>query len=95
MKKYLVETISQHLVRYVVEAQEEDHALDEVTTKVAVYDEECTEFSQKHVGDSILSSLEITDEEFVDLFDKDNDYLAHWDDERKLERFVNKIKYDE
>lgn len=96
MKKYLVETISQHRVRYIIEAKNEEHALDEVTYKSEIYHESWKEFSQTHLGDVIFSSREVSDDEIVELFDKDNDYLANsFTKEDKINRFVNKIDYSE
>lgn len=94
MKKYLVETISQHVVRYVVEAREEEHALDEVTMNCEVYSDSWKEFSQEHIGDAIVSSREVTDDEIVALFDKHNSYAIDISRERKL-NYVNRIKYDD
>jgi len=95
MKKYLVETISQHLVRYVVEARNESHALDEVfINTTSDYNENWSEFSQRHIGENVISSREITEDEYINLFDKDNSYLKSWTNERKLS-FINKIEYDD
>lgn len=95
MKKYIVETISQHLVRYLIEAREEEHALDEVTVNSEIYCETFKEFSQKHLGDVILQAREVTDDEIVKLFDKENYYLAEsWTREQKINALSNKIKYD-
>ena len=94
MKKYLVEVISKHLVRYVVEAREESHALDEVFMKCELYSEDWQEFSQKHIGDTILSSREVDEEEILRVFDTDNDYLKEWSQEKKL-TFINTIEYED
>jgi hypothetical protein len=94
VKKYLVEVISQHLVRYVVEAREESHALDEVFMKCELYSEDWQEFSQKHIGDTILSSREVDEEEILRVFDTDNDYLKEWSQEKKL-TFINTIEYED
>lgn len=90
MAKYLVETISMFRMRYVIEAQDETHACDEVTMN---NDGNLSEFSQLHLDEIISSSREISDEEYLALFDRDNDYLAGWTDEQKFS-FVNEIDYD-
>ena len=92
MKKLvIVDTISQHLVRYVVEVEEAiDHALDEVVMQEHNID--FKEFSQKHIGNTIVSHREITKEEYLKIFDIDNDYLAGWNSEEKL-KYINKIDY--
>ena len=90
MAKYLVETISMFRMRYVIEAQDETHACDEVTMN---NDGNLSEFSQLHLDEIISSSREISDEEYLALFNRDNDYLAGWTDEQKFS-FVNEIDYD-
>ena len=90
-KKYLVETVSIFRMRYVVEAKEKEHAMDEVVCSLG--DTEFKEFSQSHVDECITSTRELTDEEYFKVFDEDNNYLKSWTDERKLS-FVNKINYD-
>ena len=94
MKKLvLVDTISQHRIRYVVEVEDDiNDALDEVVMKGdnTGFDE----FSQEHLGQVIVSHREISKEEYLSVFDKDNDYLESWTEEQKL-RFINKINYHE
>lgn len=94
MKKLvLVDTISQHRVRFVVEVEDDiDHALDEITCKEV--DSNFREFSQNWLGQTIISHREISKKEYLDIFNKDNDYLSQWTDEQKL-KFVNKINYGE
>ena len=47
--------------------------------------EEVKEFSQKWLGESIVDTF-ILDEERVKLmFNRDNDYLSSWSDEKKIE----------
>lgn len=89
MPKYLVETISMHRMRYVVDCSAAGHAMD-----IVAHDEVRDEFSQKHIGESILSAREIDDAEYLRLFDEDNDYLSGWDDEQKF-KFVHKVNYEE
>jgi hypothetical protein len=77
----LVETISQFRQRYVVEVPKgkSEYALDSVTT------EDVKEFSQKHLGETIVSHRVISEKDALDLFDKDNDYLQGWTDEQKMQ----------
>lgn len=90
-KLYLVEVMSTFRMRYVVEAKEEEHALDEVVCEES--NTEFKEFSQEHVGTNIFSSREIDKDEFLKLFDKDNAYLKSWSDEEKFKKMINKIDY--
>jgi len=86
MKKLvLVDAISSYRMRYVVEVEEVlEHALDTVVM------EEATEFSQLHIGEQISSYREITEEEYVKIFDADNNYLKNWDNEKKF-NFITKL----
>jgi len=85
--KYLVDTVSMFRLRYVIEAAEADHALDSVTLNQG----ELREFSQKHLDEVVSSAREIDDEEYLRLFDTDNDYLRGWPDDQKFE-FVNIVE---
>lgn len=89
MPKYLVETISMFRMRYVIEANEETHACDEV---VLNNDGNLREFSQLHLDEIITSSREIDDVEYLRLFNLDNDYLKDWEDSRKFNA-VNVLDY--
>ena len=90
-KLYLVEVLSTFRMRYVVEAREEEHALDEVVMNE--HDPELLkEFSQEHLGTQIFSSRELSAKDFMDMFDKDNDYLASWPDQKKIQ-FINVVDY--
>lgn len=90
MKKYLVETVSFFRHRYVVEAKESEHADDEVVCN----DGNLKEFSQKHIDECITSTRELSDDEYIRLFNEDNDYLKSWTDEQKF-NFINVIDYEE
>ena len=89
-KLYLVEVVSTFRIRYVVEARSEEHALDEVTMEES--NSEFEEFSQEHIGTQIFGSREMTEEQYFELFDKDNGYLKTWTVEQK-KRFINTIDY--
>ena len=91
MSKYVVETISMFRIRYVIEAKSKEHAMDELTCKLGV-DDNFKEFSQHHIDEVISSVREVTDEEYLEIFDEDNAYLSGWEDEKKLE-FINVIDY--
>lgn len=94
MKKLvLVECISQFRVRFVVEVENDSaHALDEVFMNEDNPD--FHEFSQKHLGTTIVSNRDISKEEYINLFNEDNDYLKSWGEEQKYS-FINKIDYSE
>lgn len=87
MAKYLVETISMHRIRYVIECDSVEHAKDVVTMN------EAEEFSQMHIDEMITSAREIDDAEYLRVFNEDNDYLQGWDDDQKF-KFVHKVDYE-
>jgi hypothetical protein len=91
-KLYLIETVSMFRMRYVVEARSEEHAMDEVTMHASGGNRELHEFSQHHIDEVISSGRELSQEQYMELFDKDNDYLKSWTAEQKLD-FINKIDY--
>jgi len=89
----LVETISQFRQRYMVQVpvgtdqygnNKADWALDTVTL------EEAKEFSQKWLGETIISDRVVSLEEALELSDIDNDYCSGWSDETKIKNFFTK-----
>lgn len=85
MPKYLVETVSMFRMRYVIECESEEHAMDEVTMGTDF------EFSQRHIAENIISTMEVTDEQIKKLFIDDHPYLEGQED-RALS-YVHKIEY--
>ncbi len=86
----LVEAISTFRERYMVEVpvgvdrygkDKADWALDTVTL------EEAKEFSQEHLGETIVSHRVVTKEEALALCDKDNAYCKAWTEEQKMNSF--------
>lgn len=76
----LVDTISQFRMRYLVEVPKgkAEWALDTVVC------EEAKEFSQEHLGETIVSHRVVSEAEALEIFDKDNDYLKSWTNEMKM-----------
>lgn len=56
--------------------------------------EECTEFSQKHLGEQIVDTYECDEDEMLTFFDRDNDYLSGWDRDYKIQHVRNCLKVD-
>ena len=85
----LVDTVSQFRQRYVVEVPKgkSEYALDSVTM------EDVKEFSQKHLGETIVSHRVISEKDALDLFDEDNDYLKDWGDDKKMECGFTSVGY--
>jgi hypothetical protein len=99
-EKYVVVTaISSFRMRYCIPVSElqamnpdaevdpENWAMDSVTM------EEVDEFSQLHIGEKIIDTAIMSEDEMLSIFDKDNDYLSSWSREKKIE-FVKNWKKD-
>jgi hypothetical protein len=79
-KLVMVETLSQFIHRYVIELPDD---YNNICAEGLVAASNAEEMSQRHISESILSSREITEEEYFKLFNQDNDYLSTWTDEQK------------
>ena len=86
----LVETVSMFRERYMVEVpvgvdrygkDKTLWALDTVTMG------EAKEFSQEHLGETIVTHHVVTKEDALAMCDKDNDYAKKWNDELKIQTF--------
>jgi hypothetical protein len=91
----LVETVSMFRERYMVEVpvgvdmygkDKVEWALDTVVM------EEAKEFSQQHLGQTIVSHRVVTKEEALALCDKENDYARKWNDELKVKTFFTTME---
>jgi hypothetical protein len=83
MPKILVETISMHKMRYLIDCENEEHAMDTV-----VCEDKLEAFHQEHIGENIFSTWVLSEEE-VDsiLADSDSAHLG-----RKM---IYKVDYSE
>ena len=86
-KIVLIETISTFRHLFAVEVKDDEpieHALDDITSYITGGEVEGLEdFSQNHVGEDISSYREVSEEEYIKIFDKENDYLKDWTAEQK------------
>ena len=87
-KLIMVETLSQFRHRYVVEVS--DEAFNFEASDHVLYNDDAKEMSQYHLGEIVLSNREITKEEYIKLFNQDNDYLVGWLEDNKLAQ-INKL----
>jgi hypothetical protein len=88
MKLFLVDAVSTFRNSYVVRCKDEVHATDTVTLNEAV------EWSQDWLGETVSRVREISEEEYLVLFDKDNDYLKDWDAKKK-KSLIHTVNYDD
>jgi hypothetical protein len=93
--KYVVVTaVSTHRMRYVLPLDELQKLNPEVPVNPewamdCVTCQEVEEFSQKHIGELITDCNVLNEDEILELFDKDNDYLASWDRDYKIQHIRN------
>jgi len=89
----LVECVSTFRERYMVEVpvgidqngkDKREWALDTVTMQ------EAKEFSQLHLGETIVSHRVVTQDEALVICDEDNDYARTWNDTHKINTFFTK-----
>lgn len=87
-KWVMVETVSMFRMRYLVETPSDhpEYALDTVTCN------EAKEFSQEHIGESIVSHRVVTRDEALQICDVDNHYLKSWSDEQKIDTFLTTME---
>ena len=91
-KDYVVVTaISSYRMRYVMhrdylQKQGSHNPVDAIEwANDTVNMNECEEFSQEHMGEYIVDTVEMNEEDMLELFDKDNDYLREWTKDQKIE----------
>ena len=91
-KDYVVVTaISSHRMRYVMHRDDLQKLNFEVPVdnvewaNDTVSSGECEEFSQEYMGEYIVDTVEMNEDDMLDLFDKDNDYLSEWTKDQKIE----------
>lgn len=93
MTKYVIVTaISSYRMRYCIPVDElqnlnthvpiERHEIEWAEDCVTC--EEVEEFSQKWLGETIIDSQIVSEEQMLETFDVDNEYLAKWSTEQKL-----------
>jgi hypothetical protein len=86
-KLILVETVRIERVRYVVECKSEEHAMDSV-----VCHEPKQKISQTHLDEPIVSTRELSQAEYIRLFDLENPFQSHLSDADKL-TYIHKVQY--
>ena len=92
-KIVLVETVSTFRHVYAVSLPDNepaDYALDDVV--VYMGEDKMPEVSQHHISEDIFNYRVVTEDEYLELFDRENDYLKHWPKEKKLEFIYDSLK---
>ena len=101
-KEYVIITaILSYRMRYVMHRDDlqKQNPLDPVNTIEWANDivnaEECVEFSQEYMGEQIIDTVEMNEDDMLVLFDKENDYLSGWTKDKKLKFVRASITSDE
>ncbi len=99
-KKYaVVTTVSSFYHYYVVpldllQELNTETPVDKQWLEDMVVCEEVEEFSQKHIGEQILESSIVSEEDILKVFDTQNQYLSKWNREQKIEYIRKTLKAD-
>lgn len=95
MPLFVVDTIVQFRHKYVIEADNVEHAYDEVTMRESNCDEDYfDEVTQRYLGETILDGREITMDEFksmmTELQQDKAEVCSYWMDDR----LIRKVDYE-
>ena len=89
-KLVLVETVSTFRHTYVIklpDSEPDDYALDDVVCGIDNLNDNLTDVTQNHISEDIFSHRVITEDEYLEMFDRENAYLSGWSNEQKM-RFI-------
>ena len=56
------------------------------------YQDKLTEVAQNHVSEDIFTHRVVTESEYLELFDRENDYLKDWTKDKKLEFIFDSLE---
>ena len=80
---------------YAVEVKDDEpieYALDDVTDVATGGSTKLEEFAQNHLNEDIFSYREISEEEYIKMFDEMNDYMKEFPLEKKKSFIYNRDK---
>lgn len=86
-KYYVVTAITQYRMRYVIPADDlmdEDGHVNKDWAMDSVVMEEVEEFSQEHIGETIIDVIVEDENTILTRFDEENAYLKDWTQEHKV-----------
>ena len=96
-KIVLVETVSTFKHTYAIrlpDSDPNDYALDDVMYSITggEYQDNLQDVTQNHISEDIFSHRVITEDEYLEMFDRENAYLSGWPTEKKLEFIYDSLK---
>jgi hypothetical protein len=83
-----VTIITSYRIRYAVPVEDNDLKTVE-HLKALVADDQVDEFSQLWLGDQIIDARVVDEQQMLEMFDAENEYLKGWSTEQKID-FVKK-----
>ena len=97
-KIVLVETVSTFKHTYAIrlpDSDPNDYALDDVMYSITggEYQDKLEEVSQSHISEDIYGHRVITEDEYLEIFDRDNAYLSGWPNEQKMRFIFDSLKH--
>jgi hypothetical protein len=96
MSKFvMVTTVSQFRMRYVIEVSDDECDFPTDFAKDTVVCEEALEFTQKHLGESIVDAQEIELEDAIAQYRQEEPVFSGWSDEQIIENVITKFAEDE
>jgi hypothetical protein len=77
-KLYLVKAVSSFIHSYAIRAESREAAEEAVNL------DSVEEFAQRHFGHNTVSSREVTEAEYLRVFDDESPYLKSWSTDKKM-----------
>lgn len=96
MSKFVMITaVSQFRMRYVVEVPDDAEEFSTDYAKDMVVCEDAVEFTQKHLGETIVDAREIDIESAIEQFRYEEPVLGQWTDEQIVENVITTVNSEE
>lgn len=91
----IITAISTFKIRYaipeeVLACDNREDLIDKATD--AVIAEKVEEFSQEWLGETVIDEKICTEEEMLEIFDRENDYLKGWTREQKIDHVRRSVQ---
>ena len=91
----MVTTISQFRTRYVVEVADDQWDFPADYAKDMVVCEDAIEFTQKHLGETIVDTREIDLESAIAQYRQEEPVFSGWSDEQIIENVITTVNSEE
>jgi len=96
MSRYvMVDCVSQFRIRYVIEVPDDANCSSIEYAEDTVTCEKGKEFSQKHLGELIIDSREISLPDAISQFREEESHFADWSDDLIIKNAITEVGYDD